>query len=182
MAKTTKTINGNLRLKEDTVFDENIVVNGDIIGTDTNLTVHGNITAKNINLRLDSNLYAYNIRANNITAVSIETLYDIISTGTVKATYGDIEAINITAKNILAQRVFATTIKAEELLSAYDILADGTISANKIDYYGVCIAYEKLTYNTIHHARPKAIHLALDDLPSDKNTNTSRHAKESDII
>ena len=61
-----KTIKGNLILEKDTVFDEGIAVEGNILGKDGmkfNLTVKGNIKAWDIN--------AWDIKAGNIDAGDI---------------------------------------------------------------------------------------------------------------
>lgn len=71
-----KTINGNLILEKDTVFEESIKVEGNIRGKDGirfNLRVEGNIDALNIDARnIDArNIDALNIDAGNIDALNI---------------------------------------------------------------------------------------------------------------
>ena len=63
-----KTIKGDLILKENTVFEESIKVEGDILGR-YNLTVKGDINAMDIN--------AWNINAMDINAMDINA-WDII--------------------------------------------------------------------------------------------------------
>ena len=86
-----KTIKGDLVLKEYTIFNESIKVEGNITGKNGkrfNLTVNGDITAGNISAK---NILANNIKAKNIKA------YDILSNNILA---NDITANDITAGNI----------------------------------------------------------------------------------
>jgi hypothetical protein len=66
-----KTIKGNLVLEKDTVFEESINVEGNILGKDGeryNLTVKGNISARDISAR---DISAWDISAKDISAKDI---------------------------------------------------------------------------------------------------------------
>ncbi|MEM3859494.1 MAG: hypothetical protein QW478_08830 [Candidatus Micrarchaeaceae archaeon] len=168
----TTTINGDLKLKDDRVFGdkdgegENVVVKGNIISDGYSITVYdGNLRAHDIRLAGGSinalNIYAHNIDAHNIDASNIYV------TGNINLS-GDIRAGKISARNIDARNILADHIKVIDNLKVVDVIVDGTISASNIYYYAICIAYQNLTYNTIHHERPNAIHLALDKVPGAK--------------
>ena len=108
-----KTIKGNLILTEDTTFDEDLKVEGDIEGN-FNLKVYGNINAWNIN--------AWNIDAWNIDALNIDA-------GDIKA--NDIDALNIDALNINASDI-----------DAWDIICEKRIKKEK-DNKTICRVYIK---------------------------------------
>jgi len=80
-----ETINKDLILKEDTMFKENIKVNGDIKGY-FNLTVNGDIDARDINVK---NIDAMDIDARDINAGNINAW--------------DIDARDINAENIVCE-------------------------------------------------------------------------------
>jgi len=68
----TKTIKGNLILTKDTIFEGNLIVEGNIQGYH-NLKVNGNINARDITAwDIDAwNINAWNINAGNINACDI---------------------------------------------------------------------------------------------------------------
>ena len=86
----TETINGDLILKEDTVIEENLIVNGDIRceGGRWNLTVRGDIDALDID--------ALDIVARDIDALDIAA-WNIAA--------WDIDARNIDAQMVLCERL-----------------------------------------------------------------------------
>jgi hypothetical protein len=95
-----KTIKGNLVLEKDTVFEESINVEGNILGKDGeryNLTVKGDITAWNIS--------AGNISARDISARDISAR--------------DISARDITARDITAWNISARDISYYAFCIAY---------------------------------------------------------------
>ena len=82
-------INGDLILKQDTTYDSDLIVNGNILeknGEKHNLTVKGNISA-------------WNISANDISAWNISVQWNI-------------SAANISAQNILTGNISAWNISA----------------------------------------------------------------------
>ena len=97
-----KKIKGKLTLTEDTTFDEDIEVEGDIEGY-FNLKVAGNIDARNIDARnIDAgNIDAWDIDAWNIDARNIDAR-NIVA--------GNIDAGNIDAGNIVAWNIDAWNI------------------------------------------------------------------------
>jgi hypothetical protein len=109
----TKKIKGDLILIEDTTFNEDLVVEGDIKGL-FNLKVARNIKAWNIEaLNIEArNIKAWNIEARNIEARNIKAW--------------NIEALNIEARNIKAWNIDAFNI------DAWNINA-GNIEALNID-------------------------------------------------
>jgi hypothetical protein len=102
-----------------------------------------------------------NIDAYNITARNIKA-WDI-KAGNIKAgniKAWDIKAGNITARNIKAWDIKAGNIKAGNI-DAYNITA-GNIKADNIEYYAFCIAYHSLECKSISGIRENSIHKCLD--------------------
>ena len=115
-------IKGDLILNEDTTFNENIRVEGNIIGP-YNLKVTGNIIAEDINAL---NINALKINAGNIIARNINAK-DIIAE--------DIDALNINAEDIDARNIDAGNINALDIV-AKDINAKD-INAEDIDAWDI---------------------------------------------
>jgi hypothetical protein len=95
-----KIIKGNLVLKEDTKFDEGLIVEGNIICESGrwDLIVEGNINARRINA---GNINVWNINARRINAGNIDA--------------GNIDAENINAEDIDAGDISAGNIDAENI-------------------------------------------------------------------
>ena len=163
-----KTFNSDLVLEKDTIFNESIMVHGNIScknGMRYYLKVRGNIDARNINaldidsynidaLDIDSyninadnidahNINAYNIDARNIDALNIDAhninAYNINS---YNIDAHDINLYNIDALNIIVHNIDALNIKAHDInalnIDALDINA----------YYIICETRRKKTPNS----------------------------------
>ena len=102
----TKTIKGNLILKKDTIFNESIIVEGNIKGY-YNLKVIGNIDAGNIDA---GNIDAGNIKAGNIEAWDIKA-WDIDA--------WNIDARNIDAWDIIIEKRIKKTKTAKTICRVY---------------------------------------------------------------
>jgi hypothetical protein len=129
-------IKGNLILEKDTTYEEDLKVDGNILGEDGtryNLTVKGNINAWNIN--------ALDINAWNIDALDINAW--------------DINARNINAWNINAEYINAGNINAGNINAR-------NIDALDISYYAVCFAYYNITCKSIKGRRDNCKHFVLD--------------------
>ena len=126
----TETINGDLILKEDTVIEENLIVNGDIRceGGRWNLTVRGDIAALDI---AAWNIAAWDIVALDIDAWNIAAL-DIVARDIVALDIDawniaawDIAALDIVARNIAALDIVARNIDAQMVLCERLTLKEG---------------------------------------------------------
>ena len=94
-----KTIKGNLELTEDTVFDESITVQGDIIckdGSWFSLKVAGNINARDINA---GDINAWDIDARDIDAWDIDA-WNINAKGKFEAAFVLCETLKVKLKAI----------------------------------------------------------------------------------
>jgi hypothetical protein len=174
-------IKGNLILEKDTTYEEDLKVDGNILGKDGNrynLAVKGNINARNINAwNINArNIDAWNINARNINARNINA-WDIdavdIDAGNINAR--NIDAWNINARNINARNINARDIDAGDIdagninarnIDAWNINA-GDINARNIDagdisYYAVCFAYYNITCKSIKGRRDNCKHFVLD--------------------
>jgi hypothetical protein len=144
-----KVIEGDLVLKENTTFNEDLIVKG-------NIRCEGglwNINAQNINA-LDIN--ARNINARNINAQNINAL--------------DINARNINARNINARNINALDIDARDIdardINAGDINAEDinvwNINALDIIFYAFAIAYKSFKCKSWKSRRDNYIIKCLD--------------------
>ena len=115
-----KTIKGNLILKEDTTFNEDLKVEGNILGENN---IRFNIDAKNIDAW---NINAWNINAWNIDARNIDA--ENINAKNIDAK--NIDAWNIDAENINAENIDAENINAENI-DAWDIICEKRIKKTK---------------------------------------------------
>ncbi len=135
-------INGDLILTEDKIFNESLLVRGDIKGN-FNLKVIGNIDARDIDVE---NINAENIDARDINARDINAR--------------DINAENINANDINAGDIDVGDINAENI-NVVDINAEN-INAKDIDFYAICIAYQNFKCSKITGKRTKNIFKCLD--------------------
>jgi hypothetical protein len=134
-------IKGNLILEKDTTYEEDLKVDGNILGKDGtryNLTVKGDINALDINTG--------DINAGDINAGHIDAL--------------DINAWDINARNINAWDINARNINALDI-NAWDINARN-IDALDISYFAVCFACYNITCKSIKGSRNNCKHFVLD--------------------
>ena len=113
----TTTIKGNLVMDKDLEYEDDLIVEGSILGkggSRYNLKVTSNITASDITA---SNITARNITARNITA------WDI--------TAWDINASNITASNITANDITARDISYYAVCFAYNNIRCNSINGRR---------------------------------------------------
>ena len=150
-----KTIKGNLILKEDTTFEEDIKVEGNIVCLNGkhNLTVKGNIDAWDIDA---GNIDAWDIDARNIYAWDIDA-WDIDA---YNIDAWDIDAGNIDAWDIDAGKIDAWDIDARNI-NAGDINTYN-IDAENIIYYAVCCSYNDIVCESIKGKRENSKHFCLD--------------------
>ena len=97
-----------------------------------------------------------NIKARDINARDIKARR--IKTRDIKA--WDINVWNINARDINVWDINAGNIKARDI-NAVDIKARN-INAGDISYYGVCFAYNNISYTSIKSRRRNARHFCLD--------------------
>jgi hypothetical protein len=131
-----KVIKGNWIMEKDEIIEEDLKVEGSILGKDGrrfNLIVRGDIDAEDINAR---DIDAWNINAGNI----------------------DAEDINV--RNINAEDINARNINAEDI-NARDINVRN-IDAWNIDYWAVCFAYRNIKCKSIKGRRENSRHFVLD--------------------
>jgi hypothetical protein len=161
-----KTINGNLIMTEDMTFDEDLKVEGNILGKNGerfNLTVKGNLKSLDIDAKniialniIAGDINAWNIDARNIKALNINALN--INAWDIKAV--DIKALNINASDINAKNIDAKNINAGNII-AWNIDASD-IDALDISYYAMCFAYNNITCKSIKGRRENSKHFCLE--------------------
>ena len=125
-----KHIKGNWIMKKNEVIDEDLIVDGNILGKDGkmfNLTVEGSISARNISARYIS---ARGISARNISARDISAL-DILAE--------DISAWDISAWNILTGNISAKSISYYAFCIAYKNITCEKIEGRRGNSFHKCL-------------------------------------------
>jgi hypothetical protein len=138
-----KIIKGDLEMKKDIIYNENLIVEGNIFGKNGkryNLFIKGDINAFDINA---GDINALDINARDINARDINA-FDI-NARNINAM--DINAFDINARDINARDINARNIIAEDI-NAGDINALD-INAEDISYYAVAFAYKNIWCKSI---------------------------------
>jgi len=152
-----ETIKGNLILKEDTTFNEDLKVEGDILGN-FNLKVIGNIDCLNINCK---DIDCWNINCGNINCWDIDCLN--INCGNIDClniNCGNIDCWDIDCRNINCGNIDCLNINCGNIdCWNIDCL---NINCRNLYFYAIAIAYNSFKCKSWKAKRKSYIIKCLD--------------------